>query len=75
MYACSLQQTLAKPQEAVNDLNVINTIDDPTSNNLQLKLTLKFQSQLVDILVQTVSGVIQGVVSLADKYNSNSKTF
>ena len=32
-------QTLVKPQEAVNALNVINPIDDPTRHDLQLKLT------------------------------------
>ena len=59
----------------MNDLNAINPIDDPTGHDLQLKLTLKYQSQLVDILVQNVSGVIQGVADLSEKDNNNSKTF
>ena len=60
-------QTLVKPQGAVNALNVINPIDDTTGHDLQLKLTLKYQDQLVDILVQNVSGVIQGVADLSEK--------
>ena len=49
----------------MNALNVINTIDDPTRHDIKLKLTLNTQAHLVDILVQTVSGVIQGVEALA----------
>ena len=36
---------------------------------------MKSQAQLVDILVQNVSGVIQGVSALSEKENNNSKTF
>ena len=36
---------------------------------------MKYQDQLVDILVQNVSGVIQGVADLSEKDNNNSKTF
>ena len=51
-------QNIENPQEAVKYLNVINPINEPTGYNIQLKLTLKNQAELVDILVQTVSGVI-----------------
>ena len=68
-------QTLMKPQEAVNALNVINPIDDTTGHDLQLKLTLKYQDQLVYILVQNLSGVIQAVAALSEMDNNNSKTF
>ena len=70
-----LFQTLVKPEEPVNALNSIDTINDPTGHDIQLKLILKTQAQLVDILVQTVSGIIQVVVYLAEKDNNDSKTF
>ena len=70
-----LLQTLVETEEAVNALNVINPIDDPTRNDIQLKLTLKTQTQFIDLFVQKVSGVIQGVVALSDKDNKNSNTF
>ena len=59
----------------MNALNVINPSDYLTGHAIQLKLTLKTQAQLVHILVQTVSGVIQGVVALAEKEKNYSKIF
>ena len=67
--------TLVNPQEDVNALNVINPIDEPTGNELQLNMDLKSQAQLVDILVQNLCGVMQGVLHLADKDNNYSKPF
>ena len=54
----------------MNDLNVINPIDDPTGYDIQLKLTLKTQAQLVDMLVQNVSGFIEVLISLYKNYNN-----
>ena len=70
-----LLHTLEKPQEAANALNSIHHIDDPTGHDIQLKLSLKTQAQLVYIFVKTVSGVIQGVITLDEKDNNYSKTF
>ena len=69
-----LLQTLANPEKYVNGLNFINPSNDSTRHDIQLNFTLKTQAQLVDTLVQTVSGVIQSVVALSDKDN-DSKTF
>ena len=68
-------QTLAKPQETLNALNVINPIGDPTGHDIRLKLNFKTQYHLVDVLVQTVSGVVQCMVALDEKYNNDSKYF
>ena len=70
-----LLHTLEKPQEVANALNAINHIGDPTRHDIQLKLILKTQAQLVYIFVKTVYGVIQGVITLDEKDNNYSKTF
>ena len=67
-----LLQTLTNTKESVNALNVINPIYDPTGHDTQLNLTLKTQSQLIEILVQTLSVIIQDVLSLVEKYESNN---
>ena len=70
-----LLQTLANHEKTVNALNVINNINEPTGHAIKLKLTLKTQAQFVYILVQKMSGVIQGVLALDKKDNNDSKTF
>ena len=61
--------TLVKPEESVEYLDIINPINDHTKHSIQLNFTLKTQDWLVDVLVQTVSGVIQGVAALFKKDN------
>ena len=56
-----------KPQEDLDSLNVINIVDDPSGHDMQFKLTLNNQAQLLYFLVKTVSGVIQCVVALSEK--------
>ena len=53
---------------------LINLVDDPNGHEIQLKLTLNTQAQLVDVLVQTFSGVIQGGVVFSEKDKNVSKT-